>query len=326
MSTDAKEAAKVAREGMLRADPVTFRNFFNRRSFALQHGLADHPLFTRPRLAQLAETMLAAGDTRKFLALGGESASAGGGFRGLPRQQRLARTVLELGESRNWVKLSSADAFDPEYRELLEQLLAELADLSGVALREQISWASLTVFLASPGIVTPYHMDHESNFLLQVAGEKDLYLFDRYDPDVLSEQDIERYYLGDPYAARYRNELQSRAAAYRMVPGAAAHHPPLSPHWVRNGSAVSVSVSIGFCLRPLDRHARVYQVNYYLRRLGLRPATPGTAPLRDRIKSAALGLLSDPGAATPDEILYSGLNRMRALAAPLKRVRRALGA
>lgn len=28
----------------------------------------------------------------------------------------------------------------------------------------------------------PYHMDHESNFLLQVAGEKDLYLFDCSDP------------------------------------------------------------------------------------------------------------------------------------------------
>ena len=75
----------------------------------------------------------------------------------------------------------------------------------------------------------PYHLDHESNFLLQVAGEKDLYLFDCSDPLVLSERDIERYYLGDFHAARYRDELQPRAAAYRMVPGVAAHHPSLAP-------------------------------------------------------------------------------------------------
>jgi hypothetical protein len=43
-----------------------------------------------------------------------------------------------------------------------------------------------------------------------------------------------------------------------MVPGVAAHHPPLAPHWVRNGAAVSVSVSIDFCMRAFDRRARVY--------------------------------------------------------------------
>jgi hypothetical protein len=324
MTGESNEAARAGPERMLRADAVTFGHFFNRRSFTFAHSLAGNPLFTLPRLARLADTMLAAGDRRRFLALGGESATAGSRLSSLPREQPLASTVAELGARRNWVKLSNADLFDQEYRELLERLLDELAILGRFARRTEISWSSLTVFLASPGIVTPYHMDHESNFLLQVAGEKDLFLFDGNDPAVLSEQDIERYYLGDQLAARYSAELQPRAAAYRMVPGVAAHHPPLAPHWVQNGTAVSVSVSIGFCMRSFDRRARIYQVNHYLRRLGLSPATPGRSALRDRLKSGALGLLAKRRPVTPDDVMYSGLRRLRALMAPVSRARRAL--
>ena len=324
MAAEITEPARTGPERKLRADPVTFGNFFNRRSFTFAHSLADEPLFALPRLARLADTMLAAGDQRCFLALGGEAATAASPLSSLPRRQRLASTIADLAAQRGWVKLSSADRFDPDYRALLEQLLDELATLGGFARRAEISWSSLTVFLASPGIVTPYHMDHESNFLLQVAGEKDLFLFDGGDPAVLSEQDIERYYLGDQLAARYHADLQPRAAAYRMVPGVAAHHPPLAPHWVQNGAGVSVSVSIGFCMRSFDRRARVYQVNHYLRRLGLQPTTPGCSVLRDRLKSGALGLLGKRRPTTPDDIMYSGLKRLRRLTAPLARARRAL--
>ena len=301
-----------------------FRGSFNRASFTFGHGLHRQPLFALPRLARLAETMLAAGDQKKFLALGGEAAAAGSTFESLPRQERLARTIEELERSRNWVKLSSAESFDPEYRELLETLLAQIAQLSGRPLLEEITWSSLTIFLASPHIITPYHIDHESNFLFQISGEKDLYLFDCDDRLVLTETEIESYYAGDSHAARHKSELQHRARAYRLIPGVAAHHPPLSPHWVRNGAAPSVSVSIGFCMRPVDRRAHVYQVNHYLRKLGLQPAPPGRSRLRDGLKSAGLGALSKSGADNPYDIIYSGLDRLKTLGAPLNSLRRVL--
>ncbi len=322
MESNAQDEVVVA--PLIDADPGMFRAAFNRASFTFSHGLHRQPLFALPRLARLAETMLAAGDQRKFLALGGEAAAAGSTFESLPRRERLARTIEELECSRNWVKLSSAESFDPEYRELLATLLAQIAHLSGRPLLEEITWSSLTVFLASPHIVTPYHIDHESNFLFQVAGEKDLYLFDCSDRVVLTETEIESYYAGDFHATHHKSELQHRARAYRLVPGLAAHHPPLSPHWVRNGEAPSVSVSIGFCMRPVDRRAHVYQVNHYLRKLGLTPAPPGRSRLRDSIKSAGLGALSKSGADNPYDIVYSGLNRLKTLAAPVSSLRRAL--
>ncbi len=216
------------------------------------------------------------------------------------------------------------EKIDPQFKQLHGQLLCEIGQLSGVPLFDQITWSSLTAFLASPHVITPYHIDHESNFLFQIAGEKDLFLFDPSDRSVLSDAEIEEFYVGDFQAARYREELQHRAAGYRMVPGIAAHHPPLAGHWVLNGDAVSISVSMGFCMKPLDRRARVYQCNRYLRRLGLHPLPPGRSVLRDRLKIAGLGLLSKAHPKTQDEILYSGLNRLRRLAAPLVSVRRAL--
>jgi hypothetical protein len=309
---------------IIEADPDVFRERFNRSPFAFAHALHRHPLFTLPRLARLAETMLAAGDKSKFLALGGEGAAPGSSFESLPRQARVARTVEELGSTRNWVKLSSADSFDTEYRDLLTTVLAQIAPLTGRDLLHEITWSSLTVFLASPRIVTPYHIDHESNFLFQVAGEKDLFLFDCNDRTVLTELEIESYYAGDFRAARHKAELQDRAHAYRLVPGLAAHHPPLSPHWVRNGDAPSVSVSIGFCMRPVDARARVYQANHYLRKLGLKPLPPGVSSLRDTLKGSALGAMSKSNPDNPNEILYSGLNRLKTLITPFSYVRAAL--
>jgi hypothetical protein len=324
MSETRDPACATGRNRLIHADPESFRHSYNLRSFAFPHTLNSNPLFTLERLSRMAAAMLQRGATTNFVALGAESSSADGKFTSMPPRERLAKTVEELPLARSWLKLTNMESFDPEYRSLHDQLLAEIEQLSGVALSEQVTWSSLTAFLASPHAITPYHIDHESNFLFQIAGEKDLFLFDPGDRSLLSETEIEDFYAGNFQAARYREELQHRAAAYRLAPGVAAHHPPLAGHWVRNGDAVSVSVSLGFCMKPLDRRARVYQCNRFLRQLGLRPAPPGKSALRDGLKIASLGLLSKGRPTTPDEILYSGLNRLRRLAAPLIAARRTL--
>ena len=284
---------------------------FNRASFRFHHRLAGHPLFTLPRLAEAAQAMLDRGDRGRFVVFDARSFSAGSGFGGDRPQERLAATVRNLDEGRTWLKLSGADAADPAYAEVLREAIDDLAALTGQDLANEITWSSLTIFMASPGIATPYHIDHESNFLLQVQGDKDICLFDPDDREVLPTHEIEQFYLGDPEAARYRPELQARGTVHRLSAGLAAHHPPLAPHWVRNGEAVSVSVSIGFCMRALDRRAKVHQTNSLLRRAGLRPAAPGGSALRDRCKSIGLEWATRRSAARED-ILFSGVKRASA--------------
>jgi hypothetical protein len=161
-------------------------------------------------------------------------------------------------------------------------------------------------------MVTPYHIDHESNFLAQISGEKDIWLYDQTDRSLLSEVEIEQFYGGDFEAARRREGALGVGTGYRLIPGKVVHHPPLAPHRVANGDNVSVSASFGFCLHPLDLRARVYQANYLLRRFGLRPTPPGRSALRDGIKMAGLGMLSKSNPVDPDEIVMSALTRLRA--------------
>jgi hypothetical protein len=317
MATDIQ---RPVRGRLIEADQPNFRNCFNAKSFMFRHDLANSPLFELPRLAVLAERMLARGEMQKFVALGGKSTGAGTKFSAMPPQEKLAQTVRQLAEADAWLKISSANAADPEYGQLLQQVLDDIETMAEVPLKQQITWATLTVFLASPRIVTPYHMDHESNFLFQIRGEKDLSLFDQTDRTLLSEDEIEQFYAGDFEAARYRTGTQERGNVYRLKPGLVVHHPPLAPHWVQNGDNVSVSVSIGFCMHSLDRRARVYQVNHILRRMGLSPTPPGKSPLRDAVKVAGMGLLSKSQPRNIDEILFSGVNRLMAPPRAMKRV------
>src|SRR5579871_3569226 len=304
---------------LLDADAREFGRNFNVRSFMFRHRMCGHPLFELPRLASLAERMLDRGDMKKFVALGGKENTAITKFTDMPQERRMADTVRGLADSNAWVKISSADAADPEYAAFLRQCLDEIGALSGVALQHEISWSALTVFLASPYVVTPYHIDHESNFLFQINGAKQVSLFDPNDRALLPEDQIESFYSGNFQAAQYREEFQTRGTEYSLAPGMVVHNPPLGPHWVQNGSDVSVSVSIGFCMRSVDRRARIYQVNHYLRKAGLGPKPPGRSALSDGLKVAGIGLLSKSKPTTPEEILFSGLAR---LSGPPRRVKR----
>ena len=319
---DANTAEPLERRHGVRsliADPREFREKFNARPFLFYHTLAHTGLFELPRLARVAERMLARGELQKFVSRSGKSALADAKFKAMPLQERLAETVRQLAGAHTWLKLSSLDTIDPEYDELLRHVLREIEGLSGQPLRRAISWSGLTIFMASPHITTPYHIDHESNFLFQISGSKHLSLHNPGEPDIVPEYQLERFYTGDFEAAQYRPELQSRGTIFHLVPGAVVHHPPLAPHWVQNGAEISISVSIGFCLRPLDRRARVYQVNHYLRRAGWEPRPPGRSKLIDGLKMGGIGLLSKANPTTPDEILFSGLKRLTAPARAVKR-------
>jgi hypothetical protein len=160
------------------------------------------------------------------------------------------------------------------------------------------------------------------NFLFQIHGEKDVYLFDQQDRFVLTEREIEEFYRGRAFAGLLREETRHLGKKFRLVPGIAVHQPPLAPHLICNANNVSVSVSIWFALRSLDRRAKVYQANSCLRQLGLRPTPPGVSGLSDRLKVAALSAVSKSNPVTQRELLYSGIER---ISAPVKLAKRVFG-
>jgi hypothetical protein len=264
--------------GLLAFDRAEFDAKFGRRPFRVAHRLADHPLFALPRLLELA----------RFLPPDRVEYNAGN----VPVNLRPERTphtglsaeetIRRIEECQSWLVLKNVER-DPEYRDLLFSCLAEVEAL-GHPDATRIDHREAFVFVSSPGSVTPYHIDPEWNFLLQVRGPKTIHVFDGADRSLLSEEELERFYSGAHRNLVFRDEYQARAEPFELLPGQGAHVPMTAPHWVQNGPEVSVSFSITFQTRSSERRGLVYRVNHWLRGRGLRPTPVGAAPWRDGLK------------------------------------------
>jgi hypothetical protein len=295
--------------------PRQFSEELSRSHFAFAHLLAGHALFEIPRLIALCEKVPSA----QVAVYQTDSASPGDRPKVFTGEWNPAALIASLPKGKTRLRLSGVQTCDEEYRLLHQQILDEVDELSGFALGREIGWSSMTILLSSPGVTTPYHIDHQSNLLFQLRGRKHVCIFDPHDRRVLGETTIERYYGGDKHAAEYRDELQNLAATYELTPGAALHNPPLGPHWVRNGDEFSVSMSINYSLRESESRARAYQVNRYLRRLGLNPTPPGQSRLRDWIKRDPSRLLAPSRPRSLQELLESGPGRLLRPMASLRR-------
>ena len=303
-------------EQIIETDFSNFRENFNSSHFMFSHNLAGHPLFEIPRLVELANTMLSQGRTNKIQSYISK-VPVEQKWNQRPGIKHINEAIAHIGESDSWVMLEDVQV-DPEYAALVNQIITELETLTGKPLRKQMTWLGAYIFIGSPNSITPYHIDSELNFLFQIQGEKDMSLFNQSDRSVLSEEEIEKFYVGDLNVANYREDNQSKAKVYHLQPGKGLHHPILAPHWAKNSNNVSVALSILFYLRPYDLKARIYQVNSYLRRLGLEPTPPGKSTLKDRLKIFALGLLSDRRPKSKFMILRSGVLRLKSLEGKLK--------
>ena len=311
---------------ILQACRKEFKSNFNLHPFKFNHTLHRSGLFEIPRIVELAKRMIEKNDN--YCALNFKHGSIATKFgdsyvdarlSAMPESERLDETVSHLGENGTWIKLVRVQGYDSEYAQVLDRITSELESLSDFPLRKDMTWVTMTLILSSPNIATPFHLDHETNFLFQVQGTKDVCLFPRTDRDLVPDQEIENYYSGDFDAVHYRPELQDRGTVFRLAPGEVVHHPPLAPHWVKNGDNISVSISINYCMKCLEKRARVYQANYFLRRMGLKPLPPGLSALRDSLKWTVISTLEHRNPTTFSDVVHTPVNRLKI---PVNAVRR----
>jgi hypothetical protein len=267
------------------ADDAVFREKFNRKSFEVSHHLATHPLFQLSNLLELAERTQKVRPDDLYYDMG--DIQPGQRWDSVPeRPFSAAEALRQLENSNAWFIFRSAQR-DPAYAALFDRGLEEIKELIGQEIKSNIRQEDIIIFVTSPKRITSYHIDRECNFLLQIRGTKNLYVFDREDREVLPEEELERFWSVDNNAAVYKRELQSRAITYKLEPGAGVHIPVNCPHWLQNGDNISVSLSVNF--QYLDSiRANLFRANHVLRRIGLNPSIPGTKPALDRAKSFAM--------------------------------------
>ncbi len=147
------------------------------------------------------------------------------------------------------------------------------------------------LFLSSPGSVVHLHADPENNFLLQIAGRKEVHVFPNDDALIFPWKDREELFARRKHRLLYRPEFEAQASVSSLGPGMSIYQPALCPHWVVAGSETCVSIGFSIFTTAERRKRRVHLFNHKVRRLGLKPRPPGESAWRDQIKVLGGGML-----------------------------------
>ncbi len=195
----------------------------------------------------------------------------------------IADTILMIENSASWAVLKNIEQV-PEYQALLLSLLAEIKPIlenkTGKMLRPQGF-----IFVSSPGAMTPYHFDPEHNILLQLRGEKTMTVFPAGDERFAPAKAHESYHTGGPRNLVWEDGFADQGKAFHLNPGKAIFVPVMAPHFVRNGSQPSISLSITWRSDWSFAEADAHAFNHMLRGWGLNPKAPGRFPERNSAKA-----------------------------------------
>jgi hypothetical protein len=270
----------MAPNGIMRLDGTGFEDAFRRREpVQFGHTLMDHPLLTLESIAQLADDLpreSVISDTADQALL----VPQGGPPRG--KLQRPGDVIRHLDENRSWLTLLNIEQL-PAYADLMNECLDEVEPYIAARKAGMLRRVGF-VFVSSPNSTTPAHFDIEHSLIMQMHGQKRL-TFGRFEAVQAERHEVIRYWDGSHGRIE---SLPPELASYQLTPGVGVYIPPVAPHWVKNGDAISISVTLTFFTPDTDRETLIQAFNARLRRLHLSPRYPGDAPLIDRAKVTAM--------------------------------------
>jgi hypothetical protein len=271
-------------------------SLLDRDSFLFRHRLCGHPALTLENLGRVIpklpkrDVYYSSGTLRE-----GDNLDVA--HIEYPNGLSIEQTMEQIRTSRSYVMVRSPES-DPSFRELYRDLLSDVEFL--IRTRGTGSHArdpKLYLFIASPGSITPFHIDRYSTFLLQFSGTKTVSVFPPWDERVTSAQAVEDYVLRQGKGPDWEKADRSLARDFTFCPGDALHIPFVAGHYVRNGDdAVSISMSIIFNTDQTIRQIRAMSFNQKLSRalrtVGMRPQPVGQSPTRDAAKGRAYAAIA----------------------------------
>ncbi|MGB6143142.1 MAG: cupin-like domain-containing protein [Rhodanobacter sp.] len=268
---------------------VAWDQFDPWRIQGVRHHLATHPALQLPALVELGKRLEARGRVRSHSG----DATAGTSFNEAPRLHPNAKgveaTLSDIEHAAAWTSLLNVQS-DPQYRAVVDEVLDSVRP-QVEAVDPGMCYRAGWIFLTSPGAVTPFHMDKEHNFILQVHGRKRIYVWDHRDTQVVSEHARDRFHrTHSRELLQWREEYRERARVFELEPGMGAYMPSTSPHMVENGDGPSITMSFTYYTRATRRNSLLHRTHDMLRRLGWVPPAVGRFPLFDAATLAAGGL------------------------------------
>jgi hypothetical protein len=165
---------------------------------------------------------------------------------------------------RLWYNIIRLDLFDPQYRDLVDQLYAEMAE-------DSPGFRPLSVFgtllLSSPNALVYYHADAPPTTLFHIRGAKKMWVYPAVDSRFVSQFFLEEIFGSAmdeevPYSA----EFDQHAELFDLRPGDAIWWPLNAPHRIENGDSFNVSLSTRYATSESERRKLVYNANRFFRK------------------------------------------------------------
>ncbi len=247
----------------------------------ITHGLCGHPLFELEALVALSQRIRPVDVEQNLANLPIEVDPATVQHNGLS----VADSIRSIEQNGSWMVLKFVDQ-DPVYRALLDEILDELEPAIVPSTGAMIKREAF-IFVSSPGAVTPFHMDPEHNILMHLRGHKTMTLFPAADPDLTPGALQEEFHRGSHRNLPFREDFAAKGTPIRLDPGDALYVPVKAPHWVQNGDATSISLSVTWRSEWSYREADAHALNRVLRGAGLEPAMPARYPQQNMLKAYA---------------------------------------
>lgn len=254
----------------------------------LAHNLTSHPLLEIEALAGLAERLpiTSVEYNRGDLPIGVDGKPGSNGM-------TIAETIRKVAEAESWAVLKNIEQV-PAYEDLLLGLLEEIRPEIEAATGAMLTPQGF-IFVSSPNSMTPYHFDPEHNILLQIRGSKVMTQFPAGDARFVPDEAHETYHSGGPRELKWDDGFLAHGNEFPLSPGEALFVPVMAPHFVKNGPAPSVSLSITWRSEWSYRESDARIFNAILRERGFKPAAPGRWPHQNYGKAYAFRIMRKLG-------------------------------
>ena len=272
---------------------ITSTQFDVRHVSRVEHDFSSHPALQFDSLRQLALRLHAKSPSLvKFIEPGAKLDSE---FV-LASKSYDGRTIDEVFDTLDtpgtWIAIYKAQT-DPEFRAVVNEVIDSARHLLHGP-DSRIVDVDAFVFISKAPSLTPFHIDRENNFLLQIHGSKHLSVWNPDDRKAVSEEAVEDWiYLRSLENVKFSEDKLSHAAYdENLKAGEGIFMPSTSAHMTRTetGSvedAVSVTIGFVFYTATTKKHANIYAFNAIIRRLGLTPTPPGKSFALDTCKYMA---------------------------------------
>ena len=244
----------------------THSQLWSHQPVRLEHEMHRSPAFSMDELAKLIENY-----PREHYSL------VKTGARGSSRVWRegdigdlSGRQVVEaISRGGLWLNLRNVTSVDRRYRELVDQMFAEVAaHVPGF----DAPTHQAGILISSPDAQVYYHADLPGQGLVQISGRKRVYLYPNTPPFVRPEHledialfDVEVDIPYEPWYDRYAQVID-------LEPGQMLNWPLNAPHRVENLGTVNISMTVSYVSQDIRRAEIVNLANGMLRhRFGYAP-------------------------------------------------------